>query len=442
MATEEAVRATLVVLEKLAAPVKKKAALLTRTRATMVLSHGLASLPDDVLIAIFEMIIRTDTSTRYKADGYPGRLIRLALVCRRFRGVVLSRPSLWTFLSPDVMLRYPGAVQQFLLGSQQCDLSLVVYPRCIASNDPHGSPKELNGAKMVNLIAAHQHRWAVLDVDLMHRSWQAYKAKKADELLSKSITSLPRLQKLSYEGSAEVDHVLDVLGRAAVNATHYNLQLRSDHIPFLPAALTELNFYNKLLPSNMEDFISMLSNMPSLEYLTLHWPEDESNAEQSARLKDSPPPAPRAFRSLKNLILMIDNNVAAYILPSLSFPQVAIMELSVFPSWDDPIYLPDLSLSFPSSSYPSLEHFAFLPPEMDLRNVTLPPVRKLTVALQKRHLKQLDWLESYGAELRAKGASEQFTICQIRVDHQYLSGTVKRELRKVKDAFMGKLQVF
>lgn len=115
----------------------------------LVYQTGFSSLPDELLIQIFESsylpseLIRTHYTT---LTTFP---VNLSHVCRRFRDVTLKTPSIWTALSNS---QHPDQLNAFLLRSKSSGLYLSINERA--------APLSMdNFAAFLQITIPHAARW-------------------------------------------------------------------------------------------------------------------------------------------------------------------------------------------------------------------------------------------------------------------------------------------
>ncbi|TDL17715.1 hypothetical protein BD410DRAFT_794014 [Rickenella mellea] len=113
---------------------------------TLALEAGIKRLPDEVLSMIFELGHLGATPCAFA--------LRVSHVCRRFRGIALSTPCLWTKVSPGYSL---DQTHSFLSRSGQVGLDI-----CIPWRASLGGEDKYDD--ILRILGSESHRWTCLRI--------------------------------------------------------------------------------------------------------------------------------------------------------------------------------------------------------------------------------------------------------------------------------------
>lgn len=228
----------------------------------VVLAHGLSSLPDDILRLIFAEV--TDALGR-RSWTTP---FRLSSVCRRFRSVVVSSPSMWSFVSTDALKR--EAIDLCLRRSCNVGLSLEIQGGRNVADD------------FYILVKRHCERWESLDIHLREDS-------DLDGVFSDmQPIALPRLKDMTISHALPnktlLGKIVQYSSTFAPNLHVLNLDIsigmsiNTHHV--LPASLRrlELKIFGSNLTGASQNLVLLLQSAPLLEDVKLDVRTPESFA--------------------------------------------------------------------------------------------------------------------------------------------------------------------
>ncbi|KAL0568944.1 hypothetical protein V5O48_013025 [Marasmius crinis-equi] len=143
---------------------RKKLELVSALNSLENLSSAIFSLPDELLIVIFERVVDADTGGHTMSKHAAPWV--LSQTCRGWRQLALSTPSLWTLMRIDTFLVPKDPIRilkAWLERSQTLPLSCLLF----MGQPPSGADVR---EEILQVIMGHSHRWRHLDIDLESRS--------------------------------------------------------------------------------------------------------------------------------------------------------------------------------------------------------------------------------------------------------------------------------
>lgn len=291
-------------LSQIQSRLAKRMSNIVQTRCSVKMARGLSLLPDDVLALIFETTASSDHP--FPSGSCWKTPFRLACVCRRFRGVAVQTPSIWSYVATGMN---SDALDACLRNSRNRPLSVNLLS--VKGNDWN---------EFFKTVTPHSPRWVRLAI-----RYTPIMAASMQELAS-AFEGLSGLRTLVVERLHQFQPFL----RPRINEMLNNLFIHTSsltlctmtvirmggHLPSLPSTLTHLDLNMQDMPTDIDKFLTVFSRLHVLEYLVLELCWNEEN----------PFPARRSLPvvemlSVRTLKLRIDNRIAKLV-HGLAFPNV------------------------------------------------------------------------------------------------------------------------
>lgn len=179
-------------------------------------ASGVAMLPPDLFTPILEMAISQNDSFDADTNFYPfydiPELLKINEVCRHWRWMALSSPSLWTYIPTNM---HPDLITLFVQRSADALLHVKLTHKVFREWDADRRSQKLSLSKLA-LLTPYFHRTRFLSLTL-----STFTLSKIDTELIPSRCDLPFLEGLQFR----TDSILTIQSQVAVEESQRELVL-------------------------------------------------------------------------------------------------------------------------------------------------------------------------------------------------------------------------
>ncbi len=252
----------------LASIIASKAMIAQKNFNAVTNMRGLVSIPNEVLVRIFECTVNGDANLSKPARCKAA--VTLSHVCQYFRDTALSCPQIWSNIGQS-------AEAMASLLSRSKDARLDVELTVGFGSDAH--PHELNFEQLLLGTLPHSERWGSLEIQFVSMSRYSWDKRKVKETplfgsnIRQAFRSLNAPSMESLHVKNDDDSGREVLKNYNIFA-HWNTPnlRRVTAVYYFPCSLPGLanvTSLNLTLRVNQADLLKNLSTMIALEDLTL-----------------------------------------------------------------------------------------------------------------------------------------------------------------------------